>query len=102
MISLEELKGLVSYDPDSGLFSRLTNCRVGVNGLAGTVNLKKYKNNTTSVTGVYWYSRRSRWHATIDCRGKREELGYFISKEDAIVARHAAEARLFGEYRRAL
>jgi hypothetical protein len=64
-------------------------------------NLKKYKNNTSAATGVYWYKRQNRWTASIDANGKRENLGYFDNKEDAIAARRVAEQRHFGEFRRA-
>ena len=48
-------------------------------------------NNTSGTHGVYWDSRRARWHATIKVNGKRLHYGYFESLDDAVAARRAAE-----------
>ena len=63
-------------------------------------NRKKYRNNSTSVTGVYWHKKSERWAASIDVNRKRINLGYFDSVEDAGKVRRAAELLYFGEFAR--
>lgn len=51
------------------------------------------KDNTSGVTGVYWYKRLSLWNSTISANGKHIKLGYFHDKFEAIAARKSAEIR---------
>lgn len=51
------------------------------------------KNNTSGITGVYWTKNTNNWFAAIGLNGKLKHLGYFTNKEDAIVARKAAEIK---------
>lgn len=47
--------------------------------------------NTSGITGVY--KRKNRWQAAIGVNGKFKSLGYFLTKEEAIQARKAAEEK---------
>lgn len=49
--------------------------------------------NSSGVTGVYWNASKNKWHAQIRVDGERIHLGYLTSKEAAIAARKAADAR---------
>lgn len=62
-------------------------------------NQGKYKNNTSGVTGVFWYSYYAKWLAYIDVNKSRIHLGYFDQKDAAIDARKKAEIKYFGERR---
>lgn len=62
-------------------------------------NQGKYKNNTSGVTGVFWYSYYAKWLAYIDVNKTRIHLGYFDQKDAAIDARKKAEIKYFGERR---
>lgn len=42
-------------------------------------------------TGVNWHKTREQWSARIYRGGKRYELGYYFTEEEAIAARHKAE-----------
>ena len=54
-------------------------------------NITKRKDNTSGVTGVYWYKKGCKWVADISVNNKRIHLGYFTNKEDAIKKRLEAE-----------
>lgn len=54
------------------------------------------KRNKSGVTGVY--KRGNRWIAAITNNYKTTELGGYINKDDAIIARLQAEAKCFGEF----
>ena len=56
-------------------------------------NQAKRKNNTSGITGVYWYDRHQKWMASIRAGGAIKHIGYFASIEDAVAARKAAEAQ---------
>ncbi len=66
-----------------------------VTGLENRKNKRKPANNSSGVVGVCWCRRSRKWHSQIMCAGHNKHLGYFHSKEDAIVARKAAEV-LYG------
>jgi len=65
-------------------------------------NSRIYNNNSSGVTGVYWYPKSQKWTAKIciNSNGKLTHLGYFTNKEDAIKARREAEIKYYGEFRR--
>ena len=56
-------------------------------------NLPKQKNNTSGVTGVIWYKLTNRWRASIAVNNKTIYLGYYKDKNDAILAREAANIK---------
>lgn len=56
------------------------------------------KNNTSGIIGLYWNKRNNNWRSSITVNRKRIELGSFKNKDDAIIARLAAEAKYFGEF----
>lgn len=78
-------------------WSNLRPCSNAQNSL----NRRKYRNNSSSVTGVYWIKRSQRWAASIDIRGTRVSLGNFNVLADAATARRDAEKKYFGEFARA-
>lgn len=55
-------------------------------------------NNTSGITGVAWYKRRNKWTAYVNINGKKNNLGYFNTLEEATEARRRAEIEYFGEY----
>ena len=55
--------------------------------------------NTSGIIGVSFHKPSQKWRAQIDADGRRIHLGYFINKDDAIVARENAEIYHFGEFR---
>lgn len=54
-------------------------------------NRRRPKNNTSGHMGVHWDKICHRWQARISIGDKRINLGYFISYEEAVAARKAAE-----------
>lgn len=55
-------------------------------------------NNTSGVPGVALDRHGRKWQAYIKKNGKRVHLGIFEKFEDAVMARKAAERRVFGEF----
>ena len=62
------------------------------------INHGKSKANTSGVTGVYWYDRNQKWGVIISANGKREFLGLFDTREEAIAVRQRAETERFGDF----
>jgi hypothetical protein len=62
-------------------------------------NSKKYRNNSSGVTGVYWHSQCKKWAAEIKVDYKKIYLGLFSSLEEAAGVRKAAEIKYFGKFR---
>ena len=63
-------------------------------------NQKKFKNNTTGITGVNWDKKRQQWRARITVKGVVHELGFTSSKFEAACLRKSAELKMFGCYLR--
>jgi len=59
------------------------------------------KSNTSGEKGVCWSKSSNKWRSIIKVDGKQIHLGYFTDMKDAILARHKAEQKHFGEWRRA-
>ena len=56
---------------------------------------RKYSNNTSGTTGVYWIKHLEKWQAMIGINKKHVNLGFYVNIEDAIKARKDAEEELF-------
>ena len=54
-------------------------------------NKSKAKNNTSGVTGVYWYKRANKWRAMIRVDDALKHIGNFETFEEAVQARKQAE-----------
>jgi hypothetical protein len=65
-------------------------------------NLGIRSDNTSGLKGVSLDKRCNRWHAEIQCSGKRKFLGYFATPQEAHIAYQAAATQMFGKFARAL
>lgn len=54
-------------------------------------NMKISKRNTSGRVGVYWNKRKKKWSAAASKNKKEIHLGYFPTKQEAILARIRAE-----------
>jgi hypothetical protein len=72
--------------------NRISNLRC-VSYTENSRNQRVPKNNNSGVMGVRIYKPRGCWVATVGVGGKKKHLGYFATKDAAIVARRAAEAK---------
>lgn len=51
-------------------------------------------NATSGVKGVTWNKVLHKWHARISLNGRRFHVGWFLTKDDAVKARLAAESTM--------
>lgn len=72
----------------------LRECNRSQNGM----NRDLYSNNVTGVTGISKRKNNGKYQANIKEDGRSKYLGFFDTKEDAIKARLAAEAKYYGEF----
>lgn len=63
-------------------------------------NQRRRITSKSGVKGVYWDTRRAKWHAQIAVNGKSRTLGRFDSKDDAATAYAKAAHETFGEFAR--
>lgn len=80
----------VDHINGDGTDNRWINLRL-VTDVVNSQNLRKYKNNTSGVTGVKWNKKKRKWQSQIDINKKRVHLGEFHCLSDAIEARKNAE-----------
>ena len=73
----------------NGLDNRWCNLR-DVNHSVNMQNKKKYKSNSSGVTGVQYYPQTKRWKAGFQVNNKVVRLGYFSSFDKAVEAIEAA------------
>jgi hypothetical protein len=64
-------------------------------------NVGLQKNNSTGIKGVFWDKQNQKFRANISNDGKTIYLGLFQTLAEAAAARHAAEIKYFGDFRRA-
>ena len=82
----------VDHIDGNGLNNRWENLR-NVSHSENMRNRKLNKNSTSGMAGVHQTKRSGKWQARISVDGKRISLGAFESKDEAIVARKAAETK---------
>ncbi len=70
--------------------NRLSNLR-SVSKTGNAQNMKKRKDNTSGTTGVSWNRLIQKWGAQISVEKTIVYLGWFTSKEQAIIVRKSAE-----------
>lgn len=70
--------------------NRITNLREVVRS-ENQRNQKRRTDNTSGATGVSWYVLQGKWVAEIYVDGKKKNLGYFDTYEEAVSARKLAE-----------
>ena len=73
--------------------NRISNLRL-VDQQGNMRNQRKFKSNTSGVTGIYWHKVTGKWQAQISDCGKPQSLGYFEDFFEACCARKSAENRL--------
>lgn len=73
------------------------NCYWELDRSVQAYNTRLRSNNTSGKAGVMWNTERGKWEAYIYQNKKRKRLGFFEDKEEAIVAREAAELEFYGK-----
>lgn len=89
---------VVDHINHNGLDNRKYNLRICTTA-QNEWNARKSPRNTSGVKGVNYDKSRNKWRARISYNGKRIELGFFETKEEAEQARFKAEDELHGEFR---
>lgn len=64
------------------------------------MNKNIQSNNKSGHVGVFWIKRDERWCASIKFEGENIRLGYFKTKEEAVICRKKAEEKYFGDFRK--
>jgi hypothetical protein len=70
--------------------NRISNLR-SVSNLENHRNMKKFSTNKSGVVGVSWSNERQKWIATITVKRKVIQLGRYLSFDNAVSVRKAAE-----------
>ena len=73
--------------------NRMCNLRLA-EGFQNRMNICRYKNNSSGVTGVHWLEPNKKWRAVIRANNVIKHIGLFADLEDAIKARKDAEIKL--------
>lgn len=63
--------------------NKLNNHKDNLRIVSNRVNTSSRVGGTSKYTGVHWNKRRNKWNSRILINGKRYNLGYFNSEEDA-------------------
>lgn len=79
--------------------TRLVNLRP-VTRSQNMMNMGRSPRNTSGHKGVSWAKNDRKWQAYITLNRRKRSLGYHADINDAIAARRAAEAEIFGEFAR--
>ncbi len=86
----------IDGDPLNNRIDNLRECTISQN----CMNHKLRVDSSSGHTGVTWDSQTNKWKAYISFDKQRKDLGYYISKADAIAARKEAESLFHGEFKR--
>lgn len=70
--------------------NRIVNLREVTRG-ENQQNQRRRTDNTSGVTGVSWYAAQGKWVAEIYVGGRKKNLGYFNTFDEAVAARKQAE-----------
>jgi hypothetical protein len=68
-----------------GLNNRIDNLRDVPNSI-NSRNSRMQRNNTSGITGVFWYKRYEKWLASVRIDSKTKFIGYFADLSDAETA----------------
>jgi hypothetical protein len=92
---------IVDHKNGNGLDNRRTNLRI-VTASQNAQNAAKRKDNSSGCKGVGFHKKIGLWEAYINASGKRLNLGYHASPEQANAAYLKASAEMHGEFGRAV
>lgn len=73
--------------------NRLSNLRPATNA-ENCQNRPVQKNATSGVAGVTWNKTLGKWHARISVNNRRQHVGWFRTRQEAVEARRTAELAL--------
>lgn len=88
----------VDHRNGDGLDNRASNIRACSAAENGCHRVNLNKNNVSGAGGVRFRAEIKKWSATIMSNRKSISLGVYLSKEEAVAARRAAELVLFGPF----
>jgi hypothetical protein len=90
----DEMVDHADRNPSDNRKKNLRKCTTNDNVRNQTIS----ERNTSGVIGVYKDKERGRWYARVTIDYKPINLGYYISKEDAIKARLLGELKYYEEF----
>lgn len=77
--------------------NRLNNRRANLRPATHAQNLQNqpgHRGSSSTLRGVCWEQRKSRWRAGVTVNGKWRHLGYFLTEEEAAEAARSGRVRL--------
>jgi len=92
-------KEQIDHKNGDGTDNRILNLREATNQ-QNSFNTKCLITSKSGIKGVHWYKKIKRWQAQIRINGKKQHLGSFTSKEEAVLAYQAKAKELHGEFYR--
>ena len=97
VISMAQLFGCKGYDHyNRNTFdNRMQNLRPATFA-ENARNMSIAKNNSSGIIGVGWSKSMSKWRSRIQVNYNVIELGFFVNKDEAIIARLQAELEYYG------
>ena len=96
---IDPLEKLVDHIDGDKSNNKINNLRLASKSQNAMNRINLASDNTSGVTGVYWYKKFKKWIATIQVNKVYKYLGSFTNKEDAIKVRREAEIKYFGDFR---
>jgi hypothetical protein len=90
---------VLDHKDGNPLNNRLSNLRPADPTL-NSWNQKKFRNNTSGITGVVWHKATNQWRVRLGAKGIVNELGFSDCKFEAACLRKSAELKMFGSFQR--
>ena len=90
-------KSFVDHIDKNSLNNNIGNLR-WVSLSENKMNSSKYKNNTSSQTGVYFRKDKNKWEVKISVNGIKKHIGYYTNFDEAIAARKEQEDIHYKEF----
>lgn len=83
----------IDHEDTNGLNNKWSNIRLVSGYEENNKNRRRQSNNTSGVTGVWWFKPQNKWVACIGLNGKKHHLGYFDTIQEAADARAEFEMK---------
>jgi hypothetical protein len=73
--------------------NRIENLRL-VEHRENQMNMKRYSNNTSGESNIWWDKKKGRWRVSFKVKQKVRYYGYFVSLKNAVIKRDQIKLEL--------